>query len=75
MLALPVQVRFVSACHALYLRCASPRLREVECVPMTQYWHPYFFAFGLVAFLPVGVEVIRAEMFAFEFDQALFEFE
>ena len=43
MLALPVQVRFVSACHALYLRCASPRLREVECVPMTQYWHPYFF--------------------------------
>ena len=35
----------------------------------------FFFASGLVAILPVGVEVIRAEMFAFEFDQALFEFE
>lgn len=49
-----------------------PRLRKGGHFPMTQYSCPYlFFVFVSVS---ENVEVIRAEMFAFAFDQALFEF-
>ena len=47
-----------------------PRLRKGGHFPMTQYSCPYLF----FVFVSENVEVIRAEMFAFAFDQALFEF-
>ena len=47
-----------------------PMLRKGGHFPMTQYSCPYLFFVSVSE----NVEVIRAEMFAFAFDQALFEF-